>query len=82
MYSTLAITLDGDAIVSGDSSSVTIVYKNINGSNFAQKKVWSEGTHQEYLEYLRNEVGKPFSSGSVVQLMRLDSGEVLDTHVL
>lgn len=64
-----AIKVNGKEWMTGDETSIGVIFQNLNGANYVNPPVWKEGTYEQYMDYMRVEYGETFAKGETITLI-------------
>lgn len=78
------IRLDGELLIKGDSSSIGVILKNLNGDNFIDRPAHSDpdSTHANYLVMVERDWQCELKSGGVLTLHVDGAAEALRSHAI
>lgn len=77
------IKLDGEFLIRGDSTSIGVIWYNLNGRNFGDRQPINPAhTYEDYLQMVEHAWGCDLKAGGVLTFHLVGSVEVLKTHVI
>ena len=73
------IRVDGVELMSGDESSLRVVFNNLIGANFANPPAWLQGSYEDYLANMRMMLDEALDTGTEICLESMDGVTVSHT---
>ncbi|MYM92549.1 DUF7688 family protein [Duganella vulcania] len=64
------VRMNGATLVSGDETSVSVIFYNLTGRNFSRPEPWRTGTHADYLAMMERDWKVSFS-GALIELAKV-----------